>query len=144
MQRVEVSNIDHRICSNTHFICPQNFPVIGKIWQCSWELVALILSCMGLLGSSEFICSLHFGSWILRWCRVRLNCFTTHALHRRSWHGITPTPFFFLSFCLHIYFQVHFYISLVFHLFFLILTCSCQYSCNLMLTATYMFRSYIY
>ena len=29
-------------------------------------------------------------------------------------------------------------ISLIFHLFFLYLTCSCPYSCNLMLTATYL------
>jgi hypothetical protein len=36
------------------------------------------------------------------------------------------------------------FISLIFHLFFLILTCSCQYSFNLMLTATYKCRSYIY
>ena len=33
--------------------------------------------------------------------------------------------------------------SLSFHLFFLNLTYSCPYSCNLMLTATYMFRPYI-
>ena len=46
--------------------------------------------------------------------------------HRRSWHGINPPPFF-LTFCLHIYFQYNFFISLLFHLFFLILTCSCQY-----------------
>ena len=38
----------------------------------------------------------------------------------------------FLTFCLHIYFQQQFFIS-----------CSCQYSYNLMLTATYMFRSYV-
>ena len=54
--------------------------------------------------------------------------------------GITPL---FLIFCLHIYFQYNFFISLLLHLFFLILTCSCQYSYNLMLTETYMFRSYI-
>jgi hypothetical protein len=34
-------------------------------------------------------------------------------------------------------------ISLLFHLFFLILTCSCQYSCNLMLTSNCMCRPYI-
>jgi hypothetical protein len=40
----------------------------------------------------------------------------------------------FLTFCLQIYFQWNFFISSLFHLFFLILTCSCQYSYNLMLT----------
>jgi hypothetical protein len=40
---------------------------------------------------------------------------------------LTPPPPFFLTFCLHIYFQYNFFISLLFHLFFLILTCSCQY-----------------
>jgi hypothetical protein len=34
-------------------------------------------------------------------------------------------------------------ISLLFHLLFLYLTCACPYSCNLMLTATCMCRSYI-
>ena len=60
--------------------------------------------------------------------------------HRRSWHG--PPPFF-LTFCLQIYFQQNFFISLLFHLFFLILTCSCQYSYNLMLTSNCMCRPYI-
>jgi hypothetical protein len=45
----------------------------------------------------------------------------TPLVHRRSWHGLT-TPFF---------------------LFFLILTCSCQYSYNLMLTSNCMCRPYI-
>jgi hypothetical protein len=36
-----------------------------------------------------------------------------------------------------------FAISLLFHLFFLILTCSCPYSYNLMLTVPYMCRPYI-
>ena len=58
--------------------------------------------------------------------------------HRRSWQGLT-TPLF-LTFCLHIYFQQNFFISLLFHLFFLILTCSCQYSYNLMLTLNCMCR----
>ena len=61
--------------------------------------------------------------------------------HRRSWHGLTTT--FFLTFCLQIYFQSNFFISLLFHLFFLILTCSCQYSYNLMLTSNCMCRPYI-
>ena len=60
--------------------------------------------------------------------------------HRRSWHG--PPPLF-LTFCLQIYFQYNFFISLLFHLFFLILTCSCQYSYNLMLTSNCMCRPYI-
>ena len=55
--------------------------------------------------------------------------------HRRSWHG--PPPFF-LTFCLQIYFQWNFFISLLFHLIFLILTCSCQYSYNLMLTSNFL------
>ena len=42
--------------------------------------------------------------------------------NKRSWHGFT---------------------SLLFHLFFLILTCSCQYSYNLMLTSTCICRPYI-
>ena len=51
---------------------------------------------------------------------------------------LTP-PFFLLSVCIYIFNKI----SLLFHLFFLISTCSCQYSYNLILTATYMFRSYI-
>jgi hypothetical protein len=54
--------------------------------------------------------------------------------HRRSLHEIIPSPLFFFTFCLHIYFQENFFISLLFHLFFLILTCSCPYSYNFMLT----------
>ena len=61
-------------------------------------------------------------------------------INRRSWHG--PPPFFLPS-CLQIYFQQNFFISLLFHLFFLILTCSCQYSYNLMLTTICMFLTYI-
>ena len=64
--------------------------------------------------------------------------FTNGFSHRRWWHGLT-TPLF-LTFCLQIYFQQNFFISLLFHLFFLILTCSCQYSCNLMLTSNCMCR----
>ena len=55
------------------------------------------------------------------------NLHHTQALVART------TPLF-LTFCLQIYFQKKFFISLLFHLFFLILTCSCQYSYNLMLT----------
>jgi len=50
-------------------------------------------------------------------------------------HGTELRPF--LLSVLHIYFQ-NFFISLLFHLFFPILTCSCPYSYNLMFTATYM------
>ena len=60
---------------------------------------------------------------------------TSQALVART------TPFF-LTFCLQIYFQSNFFISLLFHLFFLILTCSCQYSYNLMLTSNCMCRPY--
>jgi hypothetical protein len=54
-----------------------------------------------------------------------------------------PPHTLFLTFCLQIYFQYIFFISLLFHLFFLILTCSCQYSYNLMLTTICMCRPYI-
>ena len=57
--------------------------------------------------------------------------------------GTDLPPTFFLTFCLQIYFQSNFFISLLFHLFFLILTCSCQYSYNLMLTSNCMCRPYI-
>ena len=55
---------------------------------------------------------------------------------------VARTTPFFLTFCLHIYFQYNFFISLLFHLFFLILTCSCQYSYNLMLRSNCICRSY--
>ena len=61
------------------------------------------------------------------------------SAHRRSWHG---PPALFLTFCLQIYFQYYFLISLLFHLFFLILTFSCQYLYNLMLTSNCMCRPY--
>ena len=55
--------------------------------------------------------------------------------HRRPWHGITNP---FSTFCLHIYFQYNFVIiSSCFPYF------TCPYSYNLVLTATYMCRSYI-
>ena len=57
--------------------------------------------------------------------------------------GTDLLPPFFLTFCLQIYFQLNFFISLLFHLFFLILTCSCQYSYNLMPTSNCMCRPYI-
>jgi hypothetical protein len=57
--------------------------------------------------------------------------------------GMDLPPPLFLTFCLQIYFQEHFFISLLFHLFFLILTCSCQYSYNLMLTSNCRCRPYI-
>ena len=40
-------------------------------------------------------------------------------------------------------FSIKFFISLLFHLFFLILTCSCQYSYNIMSTSNCMCRPYI-
>ena len=55
----------------------------------------------------------------------------------------TYPPPFSLTFCLQIYFQSFFFISLLFHIFFLILTCSCQYSYTLMLTTICMCRPYI-
>ena len=55
----------------------------------------------------------------------------------------SPPPPLFLTFCLQIYFQSNFFISLLFHFFFLILTCSCQYSYNLMSTSNCMCRPYI-
>ena len=68
--------------------------------------------------------------------------------HRRCGPSAVPqalvartTPLF-LTFCLQVYFQKNFFISLLFHLFFLILTCSCQYSYNLMLTSNCMCRHY--
>jgi hypothetical protein len=39
-QCVEILYIDLRIYSNTHFIWPQNVPVIGHISSCSWGLAA--------------------------------------------------------------------------------------------------------
>jgi hypothetical protein len=56
---------------------------------------------------------------------------------------VARTTPLFLTICIQIYFQLNFFISLLFHLFFLILTCSCQYSCNLMLTSNCMCRPYI-
>ena len=50
--------------------------------------------------------------------------------------------FFLLSVYIFI-FNKNVFISFLFHLFFLILTCSCPYSYNLMLTATSMCRPYI-
>ena len=58
--------------------------------------------------------------------------------YRRSWHG--PPPFF-SNFLFTNLFSIKF--LLLFHLFFLILTCSCQYSYNLMLTSNCMCRPYI-
>ena len=50
-----------------------------------------------------------------------------------------PSSFFLLS----VYIFIIDQISSLFHLFFLILTCSCQYSYNLMLTSNCMCRPYI-
>ena len=63
--------------------------------------------------------------------------------HRRSWHGITPPPFFFFKLSVHTQlFSIK--NSLLFHFFFLNLPCSCPYSYSLMLTTTYVYRPYIY
>jgi hypothetical protein len=60
-------------------------------------------------------------------------------MYRRSWHG--PPPF--SNFLFTNLFSIKFlYFILIFHLFFLILTCSCQYSCNFMLTSNCMCRPY--
>ena len=55
-----------------------------------------------------------------------------------SWNGIPP--FFKLS----VYIFIFNKISLLFHPFFLKLTCSCPYAYNLMLTATYTCRPYLW
>ena len=86
-------------------------------------------------------------TWLSIYIYKRAMCFLfcfsfslCHLNHRRSWQRTTPL---FLTFCLQIYFQYNFFISLLFHLFFLILTCSCQYSYNHMLTSNCMCRPYI-
>ena len=58
--------------------------------------------------------------------------------HRRSWHG--PPPLF-SNFLFTNLFSIK--ITLFFHRFFLILTCSCRYSYNLTLTSNCMCRPYI-
>ena len=77
-------------------------------------------------------CSTHI---VLCFCFVFFVLCIPQALVART------TPLF-LTFCLQIYFQLNFFISLLFHLFFLILTCSCQYSYNLMSTSNCMCRPY--
>jgi hypothetical protein len=63
------------------------------------------------------------------------DCIHTYSglnhMYRRLWHGMTtsPPPFFKLS----VYVFIFNKISLLSHLFFLNLTCSCPYSYNLML-----------
>ena len=89
---------------------------------------------------------------LLYFPHTRLNLATNKAIclePKPSYHmntgarGTDLPPPFFLTFCLQIYFQSNFFISLSFRLFFLILTCSCQYSYNLMLTSNCMCRPYI-
>ena len=64
-----------------------------------------------------------------------------HDTNKRSWYGLTtPLSSNFLFTNL---FKKKIFISLLFHLFFLILTCSCQYSYNLMSTSNCMCRSYM-
>ena len=48
----------------------------------------------------------------------------------------------FLTFCLHTLYLFSIKISLLFHLFFLTLTCSCPYSYNFMLTASNGYQTY--
>jgi hypothetical protein len=52
-------------------------------------------------------------------------------------------PLFLLSIYMYIFIFNEISLFLYYFIIFLILTCSCQYSNNLMLTATCMFRSYI-
>jgi hypothetical protein len=54
--------------------------------------------------------------------------------NKRSWQELSAYKFIF---------NKNFFISLLFHLFFLILTCSCQYSYSLMLTSNCMCPPYI-
>ena len=65
------------------------------------------------------------------WPLYFLSPLFTASDHRRSWHGITTTPLF------NILLSYLFSITL---LYFFILTCSCPYSYNLMLTTIYMCR----
>lgn len=67
-----------------------------------------------------------------------------HLLHffSQTYHRRSLLPHSFLTFCFHIYFQSN--VLFLFHFFFLNLDCSCPYSCNPMLTTTYMCRLYIY
>lgn len=49
-QYVEIANVGLRIFSNSHFIWPQNSPVIGQISNFSWRSYsARIRGCMGSL-----------------------------------------------------------------------------------------------
>ena len=77
----------------------------------------------------------------------------THGLSRVAFCVLRPTgargtelpPPVFSNFLFTYLFSIKFlYFFIISSLFFLILTYSCQYSYNLMLTATHMFRSYIY
>jgi hypothetical protein len=61
--------------------------------------------------------------------------------NKRSWHGLT-TPLF-SNFLFINLFSIKFLYFFIIYLFFLILTCSCQYSCNLMSTSNCMCRPYI-
>jgi hypothetical protein len=73
------------------------------------------------------------------WCYNALHV----QLKNKGARGMDLPPPLFLTFCLQIYFQYIFFISLLFHLFFLILTYLCQYSYNLLLTPICMCRPYI-
>ena len=63
-------------------------------------------------------------------------------LHMRSWHRLTTTLFSNFLFT-NLFSIKYLYFFILFHLFLLILTCSCQYSYNLMLTSNCMCRPYI-
>ena len=91
----------------------------------------LLLYAMYAQGPDEFFFR-YIGTWKNSSGPCGCTCWISSIYHRRSWHGLT-TPLF-LTYCLQIYFQSNFFIFLLFNLFFLILTCSCQYSYNLMLT----------
>ena len=74
--------------------------------------------------------------WHLFPCRVAISVWSSTGACGTD---LPPPPFFKLS----VYKFIFNKISLLFHLFFLILTCSCHYSYNLMLTTTCMCRPYI-
>ena len=87
------------------------------------------------MSSKQWIVAIHHHKY-------RSSLFTIHFRSHTQALVARTTPLL-LTFCLQIYFQSHFFISLLFHLFFLILTCSCQYSYNIMLTSNCMCRPYI-
>jgi hypothetical protein len=100
--------------------------------------IILILKCWRYFICSESIKKMSIFAWYLVLFSIfqEINADSHNNSHRlHSQALVARTTPFFLPFCLQIYFQSNFFISLLFHLFFLILTCSCQYSYNLMLTS---------